>query len=137
EIPFNAPPDKPTRVFIHDGKDPAGNNPEVIEFPICNQYTVQGDLFSRAIRENSEQPTPLEDAVKNMAVIDAVFRSGDSGCWETVLHSKFPPLASKPSKICRAVVRSTHCGGCEYPDLGAYPTTFARGKRSAGGSERL
>jgi len=84
EIPFNAPPDKATRVFIHDGKDPAGNNPEVIEFPICNQYTVQGDLFSRAIRDNSEQPTPLEDAVNNMAVIDAVFRSGDSGGWEPV-----------------------------------------------------
>jgi predicted dehydrogenase len=87
EIPFNAPPDKATRIFIHDGKDPAGNNPEVIEFPICNQYTVQGDLFSRAILENGEQPTPLEDAVKNMAVIDAVFRSGDSGCWEAVRSS--------------------------------------------------
>jgi predicted dehydrogenase len=84
EIPFNAPPDKATRIFIHDGKDPAGNNPEVIEFPTCNQYTVQGDLFSRAIQNNTEQPTPLEDAVRNMAVIDAVFRSGESGTWETV-----------------------------------------------------
>jgi predicted dehydrogenase len=84
EIPFNAPPDKPTRVFIHDGVDPAGGNPEVKEFPICNQYTIQGDLFSRAILEDSAQAIPLEEAVKNMAVIDAVFRSATSSRWEAV-----------------------------------------------------
>ena len=84
EIPFNAPPDKPTRVFIHDGVDLAGSNPEVKEFPICDQYTIQGDLFSRAILENSRQTIPLEDAVKNMAVIDAIFRSETSGAWEAV-----------------------------------------------------
>jgi len=84
EIPFNAPPDKPTRVFIHDGVDPAGSNPEVKEFPICDQYTIQGDLFSRAILENSMQAIPLEDAVKNMAVIDAIFRSATSAAWEGV-----------------------------------------------------
>lgn len=84
EIPFNAPVDKPTRVFIHDGVDLAGNNPEVREFPICNQYTIQGDLFSRAILENSEQAIPLEDAVKNMSVIDAIFRSASSCRWEAI-----------------------------------------------------
>jgi predicted dehydrogenase len=82
EIPFNAPSDKPTRVFIHDGVDLAGSNPEVREFPICNQYTIQGDLFSRAILEESVQAIPLEDAVKNMAVIDAIFRSTSSCRWE-------------------------------------------------------
>lgn len=84
EIPFNAPSDKPTRLFIHDGVDLAGSNPEVKEFPVSNQYTIQGDLFSRAILENSPQPIPLEDALKNMAVIDAVFRSGSSGRWEAI-----------------------------------------------------
>ena len=84
EIPFNAPDDKPTRIFIHDGADLGGNNPEVKEFAICNQYTIQGDLFSRAIRENREQAIPLDDAVKNMAVIDAIFRSASSGNWEGV-----------------------------------------------------
>jgi predicted dehydrogenase len=53
-----------------------------MEFPSCNQYTIQGDLFSRSIREKTDQPIPLEDAVKNMAVIDAVFRSAESGQWE-------------------------------------------------------
>lgn len=87
EIPFNAPPDKPTRVFIHDGVDLAGSNPEVKEFPICDQYTIQGDLFSRAILENSTQAIPLEEAVKNMAVIDAMFRSATSAAWEAVPQS--------------------------------------------------
>lgn len=84
EIPFNAPDNKPTRIFIHDGVDLGGNSPEVKEFAICNQYTIQADLFSRAILENSTQAIPLEDAVKNMAVIDAIFRSASSARWEAV-----------------------------------------------------
>jgi predicted dehydrogenase len=81
EIPFNAPPDQPTRIFVHDGSDLAGKNPLVIEFPVCDQYTIQGDLFSRAILENSAQAIPLEDAVQNMAVIDALFRSESGAEW--------------------------------------------------------
>lgn len=83
EIPFNAPIDRPTRIFFDDGSDVFGSNIETKEFPACNQYTIQGDLFSRAIRENTEQPIELEDAVKNMSVIEAVFRSAQSGRWET------------------------------------------------------
>jgi len=63
EIPFNAPPDKPTRIFVND---------EVEEFPVCDQYTIQGELFSRAILENTEVPVPLEDALKNMSVIEKI-----------------------------------------------------------------
>jgi predicted dehydrogenase len=66
EIPFNAPPDKPTRIFVND---------EVEEFPVCDQYTIQGELFSRAILENTEVPVPLEDALKNMAVIEKILAS--------------------------------------------------------------
>lgn len=84
EIPFNAPPDRPTRLFIHDGSDLAGNNAEVKELPICDQYTIQGDLFSRAILENKPQAIPLEDSVSNMAVIDALFRSAAASRWETI-----------------------------------------------------
>jgi predicted dehydrogenase len=83
EIPFNAPSDRPVRIFLDDGSDLFGAGIEVQEFPICNQYTIQGDLFSRAIREQTEQAIPLEDAVSNMAVLDAVFRSANSGRWET------------------------------------------------------
>jgi predicted dehydrogenase len=83
EIPFNAPTNRPARIFIDDGSDLTGGGIETREFQICNQYTIQGDLFSRAIRENTEQAIPLEDSVKNMAVIDAVFRSARSRQWET------------------------------------------------------
>jgi predicted dehydrogenase len=84
EIPFNAPTDKPTRIFIDNGKDLYAGGSQVTEsFEICNQFTIQGDLFSRAILENSEVPNPLEDSICNMAAIDAVFRSAMSGKWET------------------------------------------------------
>jgi predicted dehydrogenase len=83
EIPFNAPTDKHTRIFIDDGKDLAGATAVMESFPICDQYTIQADLFSAAIRENTEVPNPIEDAIGNMAVIDALFRSGHSGRWET------------------------------------------------------
>jgi predicted dehydrogenase len=82
EIPFNAPADQPARISISDGYDIPGGRKEIKEFPICNQYTIQGDLFSQSLREKTNQPLPLEDAVKNMEVIDAVFRSVESGRWE-------------------------------------------------------
>ena len=82
-IPFNAPSDRPMRILLDDGSDLFGTNIETIEFPACDQYEIQGDLFSRAVRENTPQPIPLEDAVNNMAVIEAVFRSAETGNWET------------------------------------------------------
>jgi predicted dehydrogenase len=83
EIPFNAPPDRPCRIFIDDGSNLSGSNIVTETFPISDQYTIQGDVFSRAVRQDSEVPVPLEDAIKNMAVIEAVFRSAESGGWET------------------------------------------------------
>jgi len=83
-IPFNAPNDRPTRIILDDGNDLTGESAETIEFPICDQYEIQGSLFSQAIRENGEQPIQLEDAINNMAVIDAVFRSATTSQWEEV-----------------------------------------------------
>jgi predicted dehydrogenase len=84
EIPFNALPDRPMRLFIDDGSSLSGEGIRVEEIPTCDQYTVQGDLFSRAILDNSEVPVPVENAVRNMAVIEAVLRSGTTGAWERV-----------------------------------------------------
>jgi predicted dehydrogenase len=84
EIPVNAPPDRPTRIFVDSGADLFGGGMRTEEFPPCNQYTLQGDEFSRAIREGTEVPTPLEDAIANMAVIDAIVAGAKSGRWETV-----------------------------------------------------
>jgi predicted dehydrogenase len=82
QIPFNIPPDTSTRIFIDDGSDLYRRNLETIEFEAVDQYTLQGDVFSQAIIENTEQTISLEDSFKNMAVIDAVFRSAESGNWE-------------------------------------------------------
>jgi predicted dehydrogenase len=79
EIPFNAPIDRPSRIFIDDGRDLFGGGITTETFPICDQYTIQGDVFSKAIIEDTAVPVPLEDAIKNMAVIEAVFRSAASG----------------------------------------------------------
>jgi predicted dehydrogenase len=83
QIPFNIPPDTPTRIFIDDGSDLYRQNLETIEFSAVDQYTLQGDEFSKAILDETEQAISLEDSFKNMAVIDAVFRSAESGYWES------------------------------------------------------
>jgi predicted dehydrogenase len=83
EIPFNAPKERPCLIFIDDGGNIFGEDISIESFPTCDQYTIQGDIFSRAIRENQEVPVPLEDAVKNTAVIEAIFRSAESGRWES------------------------------------------------------
>ncbi len=84
EIPFNAPKDKPTRIFVDDGRDPGGSGIQMEEFPICDQYTLQGDAFSRAVLENAEVPVPLEEGIRNMRVIEAIFKSAKSGGWVSV-----------------------------------------------------
>jgi predicted dehydrogenase len=86
EIPVNAPNDRPTRLFVDSGSDLFGGGIATETFPVCDQYTLQGDAFSRAILDDAEVPVPLEDAIRNMAVIEAIFRSADTGQWETPRH---------------------------------------------------
>ncbi len=81
EIPFNAPPDRPCRIYIDD--DTRGLEYAVAEqMPTCDQYTIQGDEFSKAVLGEGDVPVPLEDALKNTAVLLAVFRSAESNSWE-------------------------------------------------------
>jgi predicted dehydrogenase len=82
EIPFNAPPDTPCRIFLDDGRDVSGSGVREEYVEACDQYTIQGDAFSKAIRGRGEVPVGLEDAIANMSVIDAIFRSAESGVWE-------------------------------------------------------
>ena len=82
EIPFNAPPRNECRIFVDDGSDLAGGGIEAIVFPAVDQYSVQADRFSEAIRGVGSVPVSLEDAMGNMAVIDALFRSAGSRAWE-------------------------------------------------------
>jgi predicted dehydrogenase len=84
QIPFNALPDHPTSLFIDDTGDLLGTGITTETFPVCDQYTLQGDAFSKAILEDTEVPVPIEDSIKNMAVIEAIFKSANSGQWETL-----------------------------------------------------
>jgi predicted dehydrogenase len=76
EIPFNAPPDRPCKMWYQHGTEI-----DEIVLDICDQYTIQGDRFSQAVLNDIEVPTPLEDAVANMKVIEALIRSAQSGTW--------------------------------------------------------
>lgn len=76
EIPFNAPPHKATRIWLT-----TESGTEEITFEPVNQYTIQGDLFSKAILNNTPVPTDLQDAVSNMKIIEAIFKSADEAAW--------------------------------------------------------
>lgn len=82
EIPYNIPPDQPSRLLLDDGSQLAGVSARAETFPALDQYTIQGDLFSQAILNDTQVPAPLEDSLANMRVIEAVFRSAESGNWE-------------------------------------------------------
>lgn len=83
EIPFNAPPDRPCRVFLDDGSHLGNAGVEEVELPVTDQYTAQGEVFSTAVRTGAPLEFPLENAVQGMRIIDAVFRSAVSGQWES------------------------------------------------------
>jgi predicted dehydrogenase len=73
EIPFNIPPDRPTRIVRTAGGDPpVAPGVEIFEIPAADQYGVQGDAFSAAVRDGTPAPNAPDDAVANMAVIDAI-----------------------------------------------------------------
>ena len=76
EVPFNAVPERPARLLLVTG----GKEEEIL-LPVCNQYTIQGDLFSLAVLKNQPVPTPLEDGIANLRVIDALFESSRRDGW--------------------------------------------------------
>ena len=76
DIPFNAPPDKKCKL-IHQREDKI----DEIFFEKCNQYTIQGDLFSQAVINNTDLPTPIIDSVSNMRVLDAILISSERETW--------------------------------------------------------
>ena len=80
EIPFNAPPDQPCKMWHQK----ACGEIEEIVFDICDQYGIQGDLFSRAVMDNTDVPTPISDAVGNMKVIEAILKAAETNQWEAV-----------------------------------------------------
>ncbi len=75
EIPFNAPPDKPSRIFL---------NGVASELPVVDQYTLEFDAFSEAVLAGQPVAVPVAQAVGNMRVIEGIFRSAGEGGWVTL-----------------------------------------------------
>lgn len=76
EIPFNIPPAAPTRIFVTAGGDPpTAPDTRTIGFPPADQYTIQAELFAKAVLEDTALVVGIDDAVANMKVIDAILES--------------------------------------------------------------
>ena len=84
EIPFNSPPDRPARLLVDDGGELFGSGISTETFDIGDQYTWQADAFARAVLGEGPVPVPLEDSLKQVAVLTAIFRAAESGRWESV-----------------------------------------------------
>lgn len=82
EIPFNAPNDRPCRIRLDRSGDLAGSGIETLEFPTCDQFTIQAERFAAAVLDGGDVIYPLELSLQNMRLIDAIFRSAASGRWE-------------------------------------------------------
>ena len=79
EIPFNAPPDRPNRYFLQGMEMNVG---EWTELPVSDQYQLQAEAFGRVVRGRQKPFWGVEDAIQNMKIIDALFRSEKSRKWE-------------------------------------------------------
>lgn len=79
EIPVNAPKDAASRVWVR-----TKNSSEEINIDPVDQYTIQAELFAKAILNDSPVPTDLMDAVNNMKVIESIVKSANENCWITI-----------------------------------------------------
>lgn len=84
EIPFNAPPDRPTRAFLDDGRDVFSSGLVTETFDTCDQYSIEGEVFTAAVRGERPVPVSLETAKGNMRTIDAVFTAARENRWVNV-----------------------------------------------------
>ncbi|CAG0996730.1 D-xylose 1-dehydrogenase (NADP+) [Gammaproteobacteria bacterium] len=83
-IPFNPGQGAQTHLLIDDCSSLDGAGIRIETLPASDQYELQGTAFSRAVRGEIALPYGVEDAISNMRVIDALFRSETSGMWEAV-----------------------------------------------------
>ena len=79
EVPFNMYGDVPGRVTVSTGV-----GQRCVETEIADQYLLEFDAFAETLIEKTGTPVPVEDAVANMAALDALFASAASGRWEEV-----------------------------------------------------
>jgi predicted dehydrogenase len=82
ELPFNMYADVPARLTVS-----GSIGRRLIETKAADQYLLEFEAFAEAVVHKTEVPTPVTDAIANMAVLDALFRSAESGTWEPVKHT--------------------------------------------------
>jgi predicted dehydrogenase len=79
EIPFNIPPDRPTRILVTAGGDPpVAPAFEALEFPVADPYAMEAERFAEAVRAGGPAPVPPDDAVANLRVIERLFAAGEA-----------------------------------------------------------
>ena len=83
ETPWSWPHDKESRLLLDDGKHQRNHQQQARKFHSVDQWGWHAELFAQAILDGKPAPVPIEDAVANMRVLDAIARSAESGHWET------------------------------------------------------
>jgi predicted dehydrogenase len=83
-VPFNAVAGEAMQLRLDDGERKGEGAGELFSVEACDQYANEIDVFSRAVRGEIELPFGIEDAIMNMRVLDALFRSEKTGAWEAV-----------------------------------------------------
>jgi predicted dehydrogenase len=82
EIPFNAPQDQGTRYWVDDASALDGAGIRTVSLPVADQYRLQAEAFSKAVRTQKPDAARLDEAAGGMRVIDALFASEKSGRFE-------------------------------------------------------
>ncbi|BDQ34869.1 Gfo/Idh/MocA family protein [Pseudodesulfovibrio portus] len=80
-IPFNAPPDRPCALILQRDNVPEDEQLRTITFDICDQYSIQADVFARAILDDTRVPVTLNDAYANMQTLERLMKSAEDGTW--------------------------------------------------------
>jgi predicted dehydrogenase len=80
QIPYNTPPFRSMSIRVNSG-DLFETSKIAESFAPENQYTREVDAFSRAVLTGEAYAGSLDNAEKNLKVIEAVFSSARSGGW--------------------------------------------------------
>src|SRR5581483_12153022 len=80
-IPFNAPQGGAMRLYLDDGSKFAGAAAKVVKIGRADQYQLEGEAFSAAVRGKGKLDYGVEDAIQQARILDAIFRSEKSGNW--------------------------------------------------------
>ena len=81
-IPFNAPQGAATTIYLDNGKKLGDASAKPIKLAKCDQYQLNAEIFSRAVRGKARLEFGVDDAILQMRVLDALFRSEKTGAWE-------------------------------------------------------